>query len=146
MGWQCYGVCKRFNTGLSRATQYRKKAKIDGLTQSAHNMGWQPMSAYFKAAADPNTPVVFPQTVRPNLYDSNPASTISTSECMRLLDQGHMATVSCNKKFDTGSNYDHLRYLSIRRYYGYIAEGLGKMEASANACLIIDGEVHPFHY
>ncbi len=63
---------------------------------------------------------------------------MSDSACLLKLDSSKVASVSSNAKFNIHSNFDHLRYLSIRRYFHYIVnEGLGKMEASRRACLVI---------
>jgi hypothetical protein len=65
---------------------------------------------------------------------------LSIDECITLLEESGNASVSSNRKLNINSNYDHLRYLAIYRYFVLLkgtdtSEPIGKMEASRQASL-----------
>jgi hypothetical protein len=66
---------------------------------------------------------------------------LSVDECLALLEESGKASVSSNRKFNIQSNYEHLRFLAIHRYFTLLKdtddiEPMGKMEASRQATLI----------
>ena len=90
------------------------------------------------AAAVAEEPVVSPAVSAENNYDTTTAPCgMTILQCLRKLENDHHGTESSNKDFNTCSNYDHLRYHAIKRYYLYLQEGLGKMQSSTLACLAI---------
>ena len=61
----------------------------------------------------------------------------SDAECLERLDRDNVASTSCNVKFDSDTNYDHLRFLCVRRFFEHRCEGDGKMVASMKAAEIM---------
>ena len=110
-------------SGESERNKRRKKANNLSLFESARG-----------------TPSITSFLNRPPLaqnrdYDDPQDSPLlmQVSDCLKKLEEDNVANISSNKKFEKSSNYDHLRYLSIKRYF---LLGKGKMAASAEACLI----------
>ena len=62
---------------------------------------------------------------------------MSPENCLRILVEDNLASISSNRKFDVSSCHDHLRYLVVRRYFEHIQDGMGKMEASKAAGIIL---------
>ena len=59
-------------------------------------------------------------------------------ECIEKLEVDGMCSVSSNRSLDVLSNYDHLQYMCIRRYFDYTKDGMSKMQASEFACLVLN--------
>ena len=115
-------------TSESRTTKWRRANEAAKRIASAH--GTLPITQFFNRG--PPTPVA-------NDYDDGDSHIAMTlMQCLDKLSTDHVARTSSNKKYDIVSNYDHLRYLSIQRYFLLIKDNnLGKMEASRQACLIM---------
>ena len=113
---------RALHNGSCPRTQRRKRAELSSLVESAR--GTSKISAFFTSSK-----------ATENYDDVEPTATSMTvEECLVNIEATKVASVSSNKKFNNSSNYDHLRYLSIQRYFQLLSIGKGKMEASAQAC------------
>ena len=133
------GVCrvsKATYTGDSRTSLWRKE-KDDKLTKDVAEKHSQPLKNFFAAAG-------IHSTVTPNLYASarvqcstTRVSTttfplaLSIDECIINLEKDKLASTSSNKKDIVSSQFHHLQYMTIYRYFLLQQQQpqLGKMEA-----------------
>jgi len=99
------------------------------LAESAKNT--KPITSFFQ-----QSPAVA-STIPEDFYDDLDAPEMSFQECIDKLTEEKCATVSSNGKYDKVTNYEHLRFLSIQRFFTLRLDGVGKMEASSQACLIM---------
>ena len=120
-GWRLPG--KATYTGDSRASQWRKE-KLAKVTKNVAVKHSQPLTVFFSVPPQISTPVS------------------STSKCTypKTIDE---CIASLNKLASTGSackfvkQYDHLRYMAMKRYFMLRQLNLSKMQASIQACTII---------
>ena len=140
-------------SGSSTRTERRvRKADFD-FKQTAAFKNTPSVNTFFPIAIDTPEPVpvaaipdfIGPQ-LPPQLHGVQPVvennyecahvpGGMTVRQCLRKLIVDNLATTSSNKKFDKHSNYDHLRYHAIKRYYEALVDGCGKMEASQRGCL-----------
>ena len=75
-------------------------------------------------------------------YEDSTPDVLSVDECLEQIESTQLALFSANKKYNVNTNYDHLRFLMVYRYFTLrcgndTAEPLGKMEASLQASAIV---------
>ena len=145
------------HTGDSRATSFRHRKerrdeaavslandKFAGRKQIKLDSFFKPLSALSAAAAsigDTHSQIAARRCPYDRDYDDAGSGVLTIDECIEELERSRSVSVSSNRKYNIDSNYDHLRYLMMYRYFllrrgvGW-AEPMGKMEASRTATLI----------
>ena len=123
-------------TGDSRRSQFRKKAAA-----KQRAIGCTSLDSFLLPMTLPTSSVnsFSAPGISYDNYDDSEVSPIllTIEEALNKLEKDFLVSVSWNRKFDKHSNYDHLRYMSIQRYLLYLLDGLGKMDASSRACLVM---------
>ena len=124
------------HSGDSQRSQFRNKAK----------------QCLLSVAAKEHSTVLtnfFAPPTQTNSYDDadcdNDANAMSYVECLASLKKLNLASISANVKFDNSSNYEHLQYLVIQRYYIILTTtNYGKMKASRQASLLLKLEISEY--
>ena len=143
--------------GSSRRSKFRKVAAEKELHAATESLV-TPITSFFAKVPAPVPAAAAPsKPIKPNSYDdSNPNSVLSAKDCEEAisrsiaqclddLDASNVASVSPNVKYaKLNSNYDHIRYLAIQRYFFQRNQGDGKMVASEKACLVMAPVNRPY--